>query len=238
MVFGKNNALIAHQSGFSINFNAYDALNNSNTNFVNILQHHGNDNNSHDDLPKVSYAQQWAESKSSLDNPDIKKDVFKYDWSFSTTHRGQIVTPPHEVFGVPEITKTEKINTELLKRPDPILYYNDLHLYEDELSDNGIALLSVKLRVMPSCFFVLQRYWLRIDKVLFRVHDTRVYHEFDKNYILREYQAKEAPFDYVAKMFPADVTQFNDPNVVIPLLKTKESVVEKITINQTTAENQ
>ena len=40
---------------------------------------------------------------------------------------------------------SEKINLEMLKREDPILMYADLHLYEDELADNGISLLSVKM---------------------------------------------------------------------------------------------
>lgn len=47
---------------------------------------------------------------------------------------------------------------------------------------------------MPTCFFVLQRLWLRIDGVLFRMVDTRVFHEFGTDYVLREFQAKEAAF--------------------------------------------
>jgi hypothetical protein len=43
-----------------------------------------------------------------------------------------------------EIT-TEKIDIERLKRPDPILFFTEVHLYEDELSDNGISSMSVKL---------------------------------------------------------------------------------------------
>jgi type 2A phosphatase activator TIP41 len=39
----------------------------------------------------------------------------------------------------------EKIPLDKLKQPDPILYYNELVLYEDELSDNGDSSLSIKL---------------------------------------------------------------------------------------------
>ncbi len=46
--------------------------------------------------------------------------------------------------GVPEAT-TEKIDIEKLKLPDPILYFTDTPLYEDELADNGDASLYVKI---------------------------------------------------------------------------------------------
>jgi len=44
-----------------------------------------------------------------------------------------------------------------------------------------------RFRVMNDCFFGLLRHYLRVDEVLIRVYDTRIYHEFDKNYILREF---------------------------------------------------
>jgi hypothetical protein len=47
-------------------------------------------------------------------------------------------------------------------------------------------------RVMPNSFFILLRYFLRIDGVMLRLNDTRYYHEFDTDFILREYTSKEA----------------------------------------------
>lgn len=47
-------------------------------------------------------------------------------------------------------------------------------------------------RVMPSSFFILLRYFLRIDNVMLRVNDTRIYHELGKNYLLREFTSREA----------------------------------------------
>lgn len=47
-------------------------------------------------------------------------------------------------------------------------------------------------RVMPASFFILLRYFLRIDNVLLRLNDTRYYHEFDTDFILREYTSREA----------------------------------------------
>jgi len=44
---------------------------------------------------------------------------------------------------------------------------------------------------MGDCWFALLRHYLRVDDVLIRIYDTRYYHEFGKNYILREFQVRE-----------------------------------------------
>jgi hypothetical protein len=48
---------------------------------------------------------------------------------------------------------------------------------------------------MPTCFFVLQRLWIRVDDVMFRVIDTRYFHQFGSNHVLREYQLREGTFE-------------------------------------------
>lgn len=45
---------------------------------------------------------------------------------------------------------------------------------------------------MPSGFFVLLRYYLRVDDVLIRINDTRLYYEKENGYILREFTSKES----------------------------------------------
>jgi len=46
---------------------------------------------------------------------------------------------------------TEAINLEILKRQDPILFYEDLVLFEDELADNGTSKVNVRIvsRLFP-----------------------------------------------------------------------------------------
>ena len=46
---------------------------------------------------------------------------------------------------------------------------------------------------MPSCWFVLLRYWLRVDGVTIRLRDTRCFHAFGKSTVVREHSLKEAP---------------------------------------------
>ena len=47
-------------------------------------------------------------------------------------------------------------------------------------------------RVMPRSFFLLLRFYLRVDGVLVRVNDTRLYHEADQAYMLREYTSRQS----------------------------------------------
>jgi hypothetical protein len=45
---------------------------------------------------------------------------------------------------------------------------------------------------MPTGFFCLNRFYLRVDHTLVRVYDTRLYHEAGTNFILREYLKRES----------------------------------------------
>jgi type 2A phosphatase activator TIP41 len=44
---------------------------------------------------------------------------------------------------------------------------------------------------MPSGFFCLLRFYLRVDHTMIRVQDTRFYHAAGTNFILREYSKRE-----------------------------------------------
>ena len=57
-----------------------------------------------------------------------------------------------------------KINIEKLKLREAIHYYRDIRFLDDELDDNGASSTGLKIRVMPSCFFILLRHYLRVDK--------------------------------------------------------------------------
>ena len=44
---------------------------------------------------------------------------------------------------------------------------------------------------MDDCFFGLLRSYLRVDNVIVRIIDTRIFHSFGDNYILREFLVRE-----------------------------------------------
>ncbi|RVW71688.1 Importin subunit alpha-1a [Vitis vinifera] len=69
----------------------------------------------------------------------------------------------------------KKIDVASLASKEPILFYDEVILYEDELADSGVSLLTVKVRVMPTCWFLLLRFWFRVDGVLMRLRDTRMH---------------------------------------------------------------
>jgi len=48
---------------------------------------------------------------------------------------------------------------------------------------------------MPTVFFGLQRFFLRVDDVMFRAIDVRIYHEFGTNFIIRNFQDRSATFE-------------------------------------------
>ena len=111
-------------------------------------------------------------------------------------------------------------------------------LYEDEMADNGITMLSCKIRVMPQRLLLLSRFFMRLDNVLVRMRDTRVYVDFGSGQIIREYQAREEKYETVRSVshflectqILADPLQklaasghdapakLRDPNVLVELL--------------------
>lgn len=126
-------------------------------------------------------------------------DVVKpFDWSYSTDYKGT-VRPSTASFQPSD----KPIPFELLKQPDPIIFFDEVMLYEDEMADNGITLLSCKLRVMPARLLLLCRFFMRLDNVLVRIRDTRVYVEFATGEVIREYVAKEEKYEVVRQVIRA-----------------------------------
>ena len=125
----------------------------------------------------------------------IKEVVKPFDWSYTTDYKGTITNG--KSFDVPPAHMTEPIPIELLKRPDPILFFEEVVLYESELDDNGISMLSCKLRVMPDRMLLLCRLFMRLDDVVVRIRDTRIYVEFATGKVIRDYAEKEDAFDKV-----------------------------------------
>lgn len=138
-----------------------------------------------------------------MNHTDVKDVVKPYDWSYTTDYRGTCLADF-------ESSPTSMIDIDRLKRPEPILFYDENILYEDELADNGTAMLTVRLRVMPTCFLVLQRFFMRVDNVLFRINDTRLYHEFGNPYFVREYTSKEAHYNEILEVKRRKEDEGND----------------------------
>lgn len=208
MIFGDNFVSIAHvASGLSISFNARDALDRVSKTEEGMLQ--------------VAVAEEWKKERSHQE--EVKQVVKPFDWSYSTDYRGT-------TFGEGQWKESSQakhpIRTDLLSRPDPILFFDEVDLYEDELADNGIALLSIKVRVMPERTLLLSRFFLRLDGVIIRIRDTRVYVEHASDTIIRQYTAKEGNYEAVQEklrgMRENAPEAFRNPNKLASMLDTVE----------------
>lgn len=108
-------------------------------------------------------------------------------------------------------------------------------LYEDELADNGISMMSCKIRVMPGRLLLLSRFFMRLDNVIFRIRDTRVYIEFSTAKVIREYVAREEKYeitrDRIASLrqdVPATMRDANRLSEILPVVdRSCEEVVLK-----------
>jgi len=162
---------------------------------------------------KIAATEAWRASRQNCEF--IDKEVVKpFDWTFTTEYMGTL--RGDEFVSLVEPTE-EQIDLERLKVKEQILFYDDVCLFEDELGDNGTAMLSVKIRCMPTCLFLLMRFFLRVDDVLVRIVDTRLFHSVDTSHFLREFSVKEARVEQLAHLPPHVLT---DPVAVADHLHT------------------
>jgi len=210
MVFPNNSLELKHTSGCKMEFNALEALKRVSNGKMAV---------------KIACADAWKESRTETGQMD---EVKPFDWTFTTDYVGTLT-------GGFTVTPTDtRIDLDKLRRREKILFYHDLLLFEDELHDNGTAVCSVKIRVMPASFFILLRYFLRIDNVMLRMNDTRYYHEFDTDFILREYTSREAK----TQDLNVPPSRLIDPSEVAQFLPLVTSCYEKLTLPGTKLETE
>ncbi|KAL9579536.1 MAG: hypothetical protein Q9203_006653 [Teloschistes exilis] len=229
MIFGDNLASIEHQaSGWNIQFNAFDALDRVDKTGSSMLQ--------------VAHSKEWQSSREKK-HEGITEVVKPFDWSYSTDYKGTEQS---------RSTLLEPSNTpiplELLKRPDPIIFFDEVMLYEDEMADNGITLLSCKVRVMPARLLLLCRLFMRLDGVMIRIRDTRVYIEFATGEVIREYTAREDKYESVRQVWKTKIgygygtevlqklamkgrdvpAELREPNNLVELLPVVDQKLERV----------
>ncbi|RHY13590.1 hypothetical protein DYB25_001021, partial [Aphanomyces astaci] len=233
MVFGENQLLLLHEaSGVCISFMAVEALSCCHFKAGSDAQQ-----------LKVTMARvQSATSAYVDDNPsflsshvvsdEVKELEISYDWTYTSDYKGTLArVDDHGVANttadaVRVVTTTERIDFEKLKVREDILWMEDVSLYEDELHDHGVSIYS---RVMPSGFYVLARYWMRLDNVVVRLNETRIHHVFGKDFLLREYTAKEVTFDTLfAAGHPNHMSNYTNIDTFQHLVPTKSYHFEKI----------
>ncbi|KAF5951806.1 hypothetical protein HYC85_009750 [Camellia sinensis] len=224
MVFGDSSLVLKHvNSGTKIYFNAFDALTGWKQEALPPIQ--------------VPAAANWKfRSKS------FQLVMLDYDYTFTTPYCGSETVEinakccySNGQLGRGATSKEgncslhweeckEELDMVALAPIESILFYDEVTLYEDELADNGVSLLTVKV--------------LRVDGVLMRLRDMRMHCIFAKStnpIILREICWREATFQelsavngyaclvlfdigelkrYNVKGYPSDSVAYIDPCII------------------------
>lgn len=225
MTFGSNYLSLEHQpSGWKMMFDTHNALKCVKKGEL----------GEGDGGVKVGYADAWLKSRTdpgtNLPLP-VTVAAKHYDWTYTMTYPGHHLdsapgtdSPSSSIqwIDADQDNPSHSIPLSELTRPDPILFYAEIPLFEDELHDNGSSNLLVRIRVMPTCIFILSRFTLRVDNVLFRTHDTRIYHSFSSSpsLVIRQLSGWEAPYDGVKMRLPSrhDLTPLTDANFIAKVL--------------------
>ena len=128
MLFTKNGLSLQHKKGFGIRFCPIEALKTVNAT---------------EDLVHVAMSKEWLEARSN--HADINKIAKRYDWTFTpSNYKGCLLSEENSDSLQVSVTD-EKIDYERLKIQEKIVYFDEIILYEDELDDNGIAKLYIKI---------------------------------------------------------------------------------------------
>ncbi|GMH36067.1 hypothetical protein BSKO_03935 [Bryopsis sp. KO-2023] len=226
IVFGNSYLRLVHErSGTCFSFNALDALKAWKEENLEPLQ--------------VDIAEEWQEARQSEIQGHGAMQL-EYDWTFTTPYTGTLegrsqgngnaVGPcPVEEF----VECQDQIDWGMLTSQDPILFYDSFTLYESELNDVGACHLEVKVRCMPKCWFVLLRFWLRVDGSLVRLREARVFCRFDGagsgGVVLRELRHSEGTFqELTAGGAPPEGPSYRDSDTTATVLQAVAPVGSKL----------
>ncbi len=219
MCFFKNHLTISNiVSGITIQFIAIEALGG-----IRIKQlEDGQDDRIRF---KVSHADLWKQKKDQS-GQEIKTWRDDFDWTYTTTYQGSVYRDKSngdkpisqgqekEKDIIAPILTTKGIDYDLLRLREPILWSSHAVLFEDDLFDSGVTQLSVKIRVMPSCFFVLLRDFIRVDNTHVRIFDVRYFHKYGTSSIIVETSRKEASYELLtAALGNISNTSLVDPDI-------------------------
>jgi len=190
MVFPRAHITLEQVDGTKLKFGAYPAL-------LEWAQAHQSIPLGSSKEYKGVSVMQVADAKlwSSKSKQDTTHSNFHYDWTFSTPHA---CTTTMDVSWTP-LPKSGMDLSLLQDQTVPILLFDEVILYEDDLHDNGQVTLTCKIRVMPTCVYCLERLWVRVDGVLLRVRDTRVSLEFYTGKVYRDVAWRQCRWEDLGK---------------------------------------
>ncbi|GAA5850259.1 hypothetical protein JCM8547_001064 [Rhodosporidiobolus lusitaniae] len=215
IIFGNNALVLRHnESGLEVRWDAKEML-------MEVKKGEGWDAKPGAGAVSVKHADEWKRGQSASTSSTATLTVQKpYDWTYTTLHPGSYTLPSPSSSSTSSSSSSRQpapsfssappshpgIPLAQLARTDiPILFFDEVPLFEDELGDNGIADATVRVRVNALSLYALARFSLRIDGVLFRHFDVRLFHAFPSPpsssssppELVRQTKGRQAPYSTV-----------------------------------------
>lgn len=168
-IYASNRLVIKHlESGLAITFCALDAL-----------KQWRDDENA---PVRLNISEAWRKDRIE-EMRRQNAEILEYDWTFSTSYGGTC-SFDENLSGVGRpgwVPTSQQMDMAMLTSRDDILLFDSLPLYVSELDDNGVSEVSVKIRVMPKCWYVLLRFFLRVDGQMVKIRDHRYFCKFEES---------------------------------------------------------
>lgn len=133
MTFANNLLRIQHKNGFGLEFKALDALVEVKDRCLGTV---------------ISVTEDWLKARQDCDFAKQIKNNF--DWTYSTFYCGHLISRDDQNKLTVELTD-ESIDLDKLRLKEDILFYEMVDLFEDELADNGVAKLDLKIVRFNQC---------------------------------------------------------------------------------------
>lgn len=128
---------------------------------------------------RLSISEAWKRDR--LDEMKRQNaEILEYDWTFTTSYGGTCSVDGN-VASPGWVPTRQQMDKAMLTSRDDILFFDSFPLYVSELDDNGVSEVSVKIRVMPKCWYVLLRFFLRVDGQMVKIRDHRYFCKFEES---------------------------------------------------------
>lgn len=127
MTFANNLLRIEHTNGYGLEFKALNALQEVKDRCLGTT---------------ISVTEDWLKARENCEYARQIKNNF--DWTYTTFYNGHLIARDEQCQIRVESTD-ESINLDKLRVQEEILYFEEIDLFEDELADNGVAKLTLKI---------------------------------------------------------------------------------------------
>lgn len=127
MTFANNLLRIVHKNGFGLEFKALNALQEVKDRCLGTV---------------ISVTEDWLKARQDCEYAKHIKNNF--DWTYTTFYDGHLIAKDEQNRLTVEPTD-QSIDLDKLRLKEDILFYEVVDLFEDELADNGVAKLDLKI---------------------------------------------------------------------------------------------